>query len=409
MNQEATKEEAIESVGRFGANLDNVSIKFRNDKDVVLVAVRGWGNALKWASKKLKNDRDVVLEAVKQDGQALVWASEELRDDKEVVLAAVKNNTLAILYASENLLNDKEIVIEAVKRAGWALQYASVELQNDQEVIFAAHGQTLDMVDQDTHIPEFSSPDSSKNLEVVNDRIKNQAVVGEKIGDSKSTRTPRVVKKENTRKSIQKQNPTRISTAHGESDWKYDVISWGPIALVLVLMGFKVIAGPMIPIFGWPAIIFMLWRGIGVGALLGDYAQNLEDRRQKRDQKRKEREEDLGRSREYVVLDIERRRHEQHEDYKLLRKEIEAMPQYKHWRQAVLQTYGRKCSVCGASQNIEVDHRYKSFYAIVKENHITNTVQAYECAELWDVSNGAPLCKAHHDETQSSIRWNSKN
>jgi hypothetical protein len=89
--------------------------------------------------------------------------------------------------------------------------------------------------------------------------------------------------------------------------------------------------------------------------------------------------------------------------YKQLRKEIEAMPQYEHWRQAVIEKFGRKCVVCGSTKNIEIDHRYKSFYDIVRSHGIINTIQAYECAALWDVNNGAPLCKAHHNETASSI------
>lgn len=95
--------------------------------------------------------------------------------------------------------------------------------------------------------------------------------------------------------------------------------------------------------------------------------------------------------------------------YKSLRKEIEAMPQYKIWREAVIKKFGRKCSVCGSTENIEVDHRFKSFYAIVRENRITDIVKAYECAELWNVDNGAPLCKKHHDQTKSSVYYSMKN
>lgn len=89
--------------------------------------------------------------------------------------------------------------------------------------------------------------------------------------------------------------------------------------------------------------------------------------------------------------------------YRQLRKEIEAMPQYRIWREEVLQKLGRKCIICGSTQNIEVDHRHNSFYSIVKLYEITNTVQAYECAALWDVDNGAPLCKEHHDQTKTSL------
>jgi len=91
--------------------------------------------------------------------------------------------------------------------------------------------------------------------------------------------------------------------------------------------------------------------------------------------------------------------------YWQLRKEIESMPQYGIWRQAVLKKFGRKCAVCGEVNNLEVDHRYKSFYEIIKRNGITNKVQAYGCAELWNVENGAPLCKIHHDQTPSSRKY----
>jgi hypothetical protein len=38
----------------------------------------------------LKNDKDIVLEAVKKNGYSLEFASENLKNNKEVVLAAVK-------------------------------------------------------------------------------------------------------------------------------------------------------------------------------------------------------------------------------------------------------------------------------------------------------------------------------
>ena len=41
---------------------------------------------------ELKNDKDVVLTAVKQNGGALEYASDELKADKDVVVAAVSNS-----------------------------------------------------------------------------------------------------------------------------------------------------------------------------------------------------------------------------------------------------------------------------------------------------------------------------
>lgn len=96
-------------------------------------------------------------------------------------------------------------------------------------------------------------------------------------------------------------------------------------------------------------------------------------------------------------------------NYRQLRKSIEMMPQYGNWRKSVFQKFGRKCAVCGEIQNLEVDHRYKSFYSIIREYGITNTIQAYGCAELWDTNNGAPLCKICHDQTPSSRKYRRQN
>ena len=44
--------------------------------------------ALKYASKELKNDRKIVLGAIKQDGKYLQYASDELKNDEELLSIA---------------------------------------------------------------------------------------------------------------------------------------------------------------------------------------------------------------------------------------------------------------------------------------------------------------------------------
>lgn len=114
-----------------------------------------------------------------------------------------------------------------------------------------------------------------------------------------------------------------------------------------------------------------------------------------------ERERELRRR----ELELQRAKEAEINQYRQLRKDIEAMPEYERWRQAVLDKFDGKCAINdgNCAGNIEVDHRYKSFHRIVREYGITNTIQAYECAALWDVNNGAPLCKFHHDQTKSSM------
>ena len=58
-----------------------------------------------------------VLEAAQQHGEALQFASVPLRDDREVVLAAVRQHGLpALQYASEKLRCDREMKLESEQR-----------------------------------------------------------------------------------------------------------------------------------------------------------------------------------------------------------------------------------------------------------------------------------------------------
>jgi len=109
--------------------------KFKNDKEIMLEAIKQGGNGLEYASEEIKNDKEVVLEAVKQNGVTLRYASEEIKNDKELVLKAIKQNGAALKYASEELRNDKEIVLVAMEKNETALEYASDELKNNKEMM----------------------------------------------------------------------------------------------------------------------------------------------------------------------------------------------------------------------------------------------------------------------------------
>ena len=115
-------------------------------------------------------------------------------------------------------------------------------------------------------------------------------------------------------------------------------------------------------------------------------------------------QEEKERERQEIETKLHKAKAAEIELYRQLRKKIMAMPKYECWRQDVLKRYGRKCTICGSTENIEVDHFPKSFYEIVRKCGVTNIIEAYECVELWDVNNGAPLCKEHHDKTTSS-KW----
>jgi hypothetical protein len=114
-----------------GATLMN--FKFAN-KEYILSAIRANSihfthvELLQFASEELRNDKEVVLEAIKYNKLNFEFASTSLRDDKEVALEAVANNMQTLQYASERLRGDRDVVYNAIKEHGMALISASEEI-----------------------------------------------------------------------------------------------------------------------------------------------------------------------------------------------------------------------------------------------------------------------------------------
>ena len=69
----------------------------------------------------------MVLIAVKQNGHSLKYVHYDLRNDRELVLAAVKQTGYALRY---DFKKDLEVVMEAVKQNGHALKYAHNDLRH---------------------------------------------------------------------------------------------------------------------------------------------------------------------------------------------------------------------------------------------------------------------------------------
>ena len=98
-------------------------------RSVAESAINRDSNALKYFSDEIKDDKKLVLKAVKFHGLALQHASERLRNDKQVVMKAVKQNGLALQYASEDLKLDYDVVLRAVNQNGIAIRFAAPDFQ----------------------------------------------------------------------------------------------------------------------------------------------------------------------------------------------------------------------------------------------------------------------------------------
>ena len=81
------------------------------------------------------SSREAMLAAVKINGDALMTCTNvKLRNDKEIVLEAVKTGRDALLWASDNMRKDVDVLFEAVTYNGRALRYA-IGLRDHKKIV----------------------------------------------------------------------------------------------------------------------------------------------------------------------------------------------------------------------------------------------------------------------------------
>lgn len=94
---------ALERVSDDGTALTGLEDRFKEDRDVVLTAVRQSGAVIAHASPDLRADRAVVLEAIRRQPASLWSAAPELRTDLDFLVEAAWLNERALVYAPLNL------------------------------------------------------------------------------------------------------------------------------------------------------------------------------------------------------------------------------------------------------------------------------------------------------------------
>merc|ERR1712100_805372 len=88
-------------------------------------------------------DKEFVIAVVTQQGSHLIDVADHFKDNKDVVLAALKKRDFAargylLEYVSENLKgdkfkNDKKVVLAAVQQYGIAIEYVGQTLREDED------------------------------------------------------------------------------------------------------------------------------------------------------------------------------------------------------------------------------------------------------------------------------------
>lgn len=168
------KEDIPYLMGKFeygGSVLCILDDKYKNNKEIVLTAVKERGYALKYASEKLRNDIDIVCEAINRDNNAFFFAgdkiksnrnnilkivnrinnlnvvflkycNDEIRDDEEIVLRLATINCEEFEYASERIKNeiknDRNFILELIEKNPNIIRVLNAKFKNDKEIVLKA-------------------------------------------------------------------------------------------------------------------------------------------------------------------------------------------------------------------------------------------------------------------------------
>jgi len=98
---------------------------------------------------------------------------------------------------------------------------------------------------------------------------------------------------------------------------------------------------------------------------------------------------------------IPSRRRSDDENYDL-RDNIEAIWEYKDWRQKVFLRDNFTCQGCSVTGTYLNAHHIKRLHDIVTQYGITNVAQARNCYPLWSLDNGVTLCPVCHKKVHSA-------
>lgn len=108
------------------------------DRDFLIAAAERQPATLRAMPEEIRADRSFVMSVIQRRGGALGSVAEQMKADRDLVMAAVEQDGLALEHASETLRGDRAVAIAAVTQHGAALAHASDDLRKDKEVVLAA-------------------------------------------------------------------------------------------------------------------------------------------------------------------------------------------------------------------------------------------------------------------------------
>lgn len=145
IRRDPEQSEWLNRVSVDGRELRNAPEGLREDRLVVLAAVRQRAEALQYAGS-LRADAEVALAAVQRCPAALHFAANALRGSRDFAVRAVVADTTGTLlrFLEPQLREDREVALAAVRRNWRALEHVPVMLRSDEEIVNVATLQSLE-------------------------------------------------------------------------------------------------------------------------------------------------------------------------------------------------------------------------------------------------------------------------
>ena len=144
--------------------IDSISENLKKTKEFWITAVSNSLYMLKNAPMIYRQDKEVVLSAVRYDGKLIEFAAESLRCDPEIFLEAIhqiahlggaRKTEIILHLIPYQLLADKTFIIKVIQDYPWILEYVPMAVKSDREfmlqVIKETKGWTITIVAPEFH------------------------------------------------------------------------------------------------------------------------------------------------------------------------------------------------------------------------------------------------------------------
>jgi hypothetical protein len=115
-------------------DLETIPDTLLNDIDIAMEMIKSDGRNIRYASYRLKNDKQLVMEAVKSNHDAFEYAT-LLQNDTEFIKDLLKIDAYVFYYASEKIKKNKALNLLAIEN-GYPIQLTY--FQDDKEIATCA-------------------------------------------------------------------------------------------------------------------------------------------------------------------------------------------------------------------------------------------------------------------------------